>query len=171
MRIRCREPIAFGVDRPSSEQPWFPFHDRVDKSRALPIVCASGRGSLRIRRLIALILSKELIVLLDGKTLIVTGGNSGIGEAIVLAAAAEGANIVIDYVANPDETTTLIDKVEAAGGHAVGIDADVSKPGDIHKMIEAAGHRRSVGSTSSSITRGWRRAPRFSTRTRSSTTT
>jgi len=77
-------------------------------------------------------------VLLAGKTLIVTGGNSGIGEAIVLAAAAEGANIVIDYVANPDETTTLIGKVEAAGGKAVGIDADVSKPDDIHKMIEQA---------------------------------
>ena len=74
----------------------------------------------------------------DGKTIIVTGGNSGIGEAIVLAAAAEGANIVIDYVANPDETTTIIDKVEAAGGHAVGIDADVSKPADLHKLVEAA---------------------------------
>ena len=77
-------------------------------------------------------------MLLDGKTIIVTGGNSGIGEAIVLAAAAEGANIVIDYVANPDETTTIIDKVEAAGGHAVGIDADVSKPADLHKLVEAA---------------------------------
>jgi glucose 1-dehydrogenase len=77
-------------------------------------------------------------VLLDGKTIIVTGGNSGIGEAIVLAAAAEGANIVIDYIANPSETTTIIDKVEAAGGHAVGVDADVSKPIDLRKMVEAA---------------------------------
>jgi glucose 1-dehydrogenase len=77
-------------------------------------------------------------VLLDGKTIIVTGGNSGIGEAIVLAVAAEGANIVIDYVANPDETTTIIDKIEAAGGKAVGVDADVSKPMDLHKMVEAA---------------------------------
>ena len=77
-------------------------------------------------------------MLLDGKTIIVTGGNSGIGEAIVLAAAAEGANIVIDYVANPDETTTIIDRVEAAGGHAVGIDADVSKPVDLRRLVEAA---------------------------------
>jgi len=77
-------------------------------------------------------------VLLDGKTIIVTGGNSGIGEAIVLEAAAEGANIVIDYVANPNETVTIIDKVEAAGGHAVGVDADVSKPIDLHRMVETA---------------------------------
>lgn len=75
---------------------------------------------------------------LDGKTIIVTGGNSGIGEAIVLAAAAEGANVVIDYVANPNETTDVIAKIEAAGGHAVGVDADVSKPDDLHKMIDAA---------------------------------
>lgn len=77
-------------------------------------------------------------MLLDGKTIIVTGGNSGIGEAIVLAAAAEGANIVIDYVANPAETTTLIDKIVAAGGHAVGVDADVSRPEDLHRMVAAA---------------------------------
>jgi len=65
-------------------------------------------------------------VLLKGTTIVVTGGNSGIGAAIVLAAAAEGANIVIDYAAHPDDTDTLIDKVAAAGGHAVGVRADVS---------------------------------------------
>ena len=38
---------------------------------------------------------------LEGKVAIVTGGNSGIGKAIALALAADGANIVIDYVAEP----------------------------------------------------------------------
>ena len=77
-------------------------------------------------------------MLLAGKTLVVTGGNSGIGEAIVLAAAAEGANVVIDYVAHPEETTELIAKVEAAGGHAVGVQADVSKSADLHTMVQTA---------------------------------
>ena len=77
-------------------------------------------------------------MLLDGKTIVVTGGNSGIGEAIVLAMAAEGANVVIDYVAHPEETTTLIDRIEASGGHAVGVDADVSKPADLHTMVKTA---------------------------------
>ncbi|MHB1171825.1 MAG: glucose 1-dehydrogenase [Lacisediminihabitans sp.] len=77
-------------------------------------------------------------MLLDGKTIIVTGGNSGIGEAIVVAAAAEGANIVIDYVANPQETTDIIAKIEAAGGRAVGVQADVSKAADLHNMVATA---------------------------------
>ncbi len=47
-------------------------------------------------------------MLLEGNTIIVTEGNSGIGEAIVLAAASEGANIVIDYVTNKESTTSRI---------------------------------------------------------------
>ena len=77
-------------------------------------------------------------MLLQGKSVVVTGGNSGIGEAIVLAAAAEGANVVIDYVAHPEETTALIAKVEAAGGHAVGVQADVSQAADLHRMVATA---------------------------------
>ena len=77
-------------------------------------------------------------MLLQGKSVVVTGGNSGIGEAIVLAAAAEGANVVIDYVAHPEETTELIGKVEAAGGHAVGVQADVSQSADLHRMVQTA---------------------------------
>ena len=77
-------------------------------------------------------------MLLQGKSIVVTGGNSGIGEAIVLAAAAEGANVVIDYVAHPEETTALIAKVETAGGHAVGVQADVSQSADLHKMVQTA---------------------------------
>ena len=77
-------------------------------------------------------------MLLSGKTMVVTGGNSGIGEAIVLAAAAEGANVVIDYVTHPEETTAAIEKIEAAGGHAVGVQADVSKAADLHAMVKTA---------------------------------
>ena len=77
-------------------------------------------------------------MLLEGKTIIVTGGNSGIGEAIVIAAAAAGANVVVDYVAHPDATTDLLAKITAEGGHAVGVDADVSKLDDLHTMIDLA---------------------------------
>ncbi|UFU13578.1 glucose 1-dehydrogenase [Curtobacterium sp. C1] len=77
-------------------------------------------------------------MLLEGKTIVVTGGNSGIGEQICLAAAAEGANIVIDYVAHPEETESLIDRIEHAGGHAVGVDADITRADGLHRMVQKA---------------------------------
>jgi glucose 1-dehydrogenase len=77
-------------------------------------------------------------MLLEGKTMVVTGGNSGIGEAIVLAAAREGANVVIDYVVHPEETSEVIARIEAAGGQAVGVQADVRKVSDLHRMVQIA---------------------------------
>ncbi|OEI67752.1 sugar dehydrogenase [Curtobacterium sp. ER1/6] len=77
-------------------------------------------------------------MLLEGKTIVVTGGNSGIGEQICLAAAAEGANIVIDYVAHPEATDSLIARIEQAGGHAVGVDADITSAADLHRMVQKA---------------------------------
>jgi NAD(P)-dependent dehydrogenase (short-subunit alcohol dehydrogenase family) len=46
-------------------------------------------------------------VSLHGKVAIVTGGNSGIGKAVALALAEQGANVAIDYVVDPDATERL----------------------------------------------------------------
>src|SRR6476619_2371310 len=75
---------------------------------------------------------------LEGKVAIVTGGNSGIGKSIVLALAAEGANIVIDYVANEQATEDLERQVAALGDKSIGVDADVSKVADLNRLIAAA---------------------------------
>jgi glucose 1-dehydrogenase len=75
---------------------------------------------------------------LHGKVAIVTGGNSGIGKAIVLALAEEGANIVIDYVADEQATEELEQRVIALGDKAIGVEADVSKVEDLQRLIDSA---------------------------------
>ena len=75
---------------------------------------------------------------LKNKVAVVTGGNSGIGMAIVLELAKQGANIVIDYVAHPEATESLEKQVTALGDQAIGVDADVSKVADLQKLINAA---------------------------------
>ena len=75
---------------------------------------------------------------LKDKVAIVTGGNSGIGMAIVLALAEEGATIVIDYVAHPEATEELEQRVHALGDKAIGVEADVSKVADLQRLIDSA---------------------------------
>ncbi|MDQ0374081.1 glucose 1-dehydrogenase [Cellulomonas humilata] len=72
---------------------------------------------------------------LHGKVAIVTGGNSGIGKAVVLALAEAGANIVIDFVAHPEATEALEQQVHALGDQAIGVDADVSKVADLERLV------------------------------------
>jgi glucose 1-dehydrogenase len=78
------------------------------------------------------------MALLEGKTIVVTGGNSGIGAAIVRRAAQEKANVVIDYVAHPEETDKMIAEIEQEGGRAVGVQADVSRSEGLEAMVAAA---------------------------------
>ena len=77
-------------------------------------------------------------MVLKGKSIVVTGGNSGIGKAIVLAAAAEGANVIVDYRMHPDYAAEVIAAAGRAGSRAVGVEADVSRTEDLHRIIRAA---------------------------------
>jgi glucose 1-dehydrogenase len=74
---------------------------------------------------------------LKGKVAIVTGGNSGIGMAIVLELARQGASLAIDYVSHPEATEALEKQVAALGDQVIGIEADVSKVADLQRLIDS----------------------------------
>jgi glucose 1-dehydrogenase len=78
---------------------------------------------------------------LENKVAIVTGGNSGIGQAIVLELARQGASIVIDYLVHPEATETLEQQITQLGGQSIGVQADVSKLADLQRLVDAAASR------------------------------
>ena len=75
---------------------------------------------------------------LSNKVAIVTGGASGIGRAISLSLAKHGANVVINYNRSADKANALVAEIEAFGGKAVAVRADVSQYQDAEKLMQTA---------------------------------
>ncbi len=74
---------------------------------------------------------------LDGKRALVTGGNSGIGEAVVLALAEAGAKVAVNYVGHPEAAEALVQKIKSQKGEALALLADVSDPQAVTGMFAA----------------------------------
>jgi len=72
---------------------------------------------------------------LRGQCALVTGANSGIGEAIAKAFAAEGAQVVVNYVTNPNEAERVVAEIREKNGTALALYADVSKEEDVKNML------------------------------------
>src|SRR4051812_48459539 len=80
---------------------------------------------------------------LKGKNVLVTGGSSGIGQAIAVRFAEYGANVAINYLTTPDEAAdtedqvhTCLAKVQQEGVQDLLVQGDVSKEADVVRMVE-----------------------------------
>ncbi len=72
---------------------------------------------------------------LKGKGAIVTGGSLGIGSAIALGLAREGANVAVNYRSHDDEAKAVVAEIEEMGCKGLAVKADVSSYADAEAMV------------------------------------
>jgi 3-oxoacyl-[acyl-carrier protein] reductase len=72
---------------------------------------------------------------LKNKVAIVTGGARDIGRAVSVKLASEGARVVVNYFSNPDHAKQTIKEIEAAGGEAIMVAGDMTRPEDVENLV------------------------------------
>ncbi|HEY2801208.1 MAG TPA: glucose 1-dehydrogenase [Chthoniobacterales bacterium] len=72
---------------------------------------------------------------LQNQKALVTGANSGIGEACALALGAAGAAVVVNYVAGPEEAERVVGVIRDGGSEAIAVKADVSNEAEVQAMF------------------------------------
>ncbi len=74
----------------------------------------------------------------SGKVAVVTGASKGIGAAIALELASDGAAVIVNYASSGEQAENVIAKIKSQGGKAKAVHADVSKPAEAKRLIDAA---------------------------------
>ena len=75
---------------------------------------------------------------LKNKVALVTGSSRGVGRAVTLGFAAEGAKVVVNYTSNEKAANEVVKAVQALGSEAVAVKADVAKKEEVDKLVGAA---------------------------------
>lgn len=76
--------------------------------------------------------------LLANQRAVVTGGSSGIGEAVVRALANAGASVIVNYHSHQESAERIVNDIRERGGVAIAVEADVSKPEGCARLFDAA---------------------------------
>lgn len=74
---------------------------------------------------------------LRGQVALITGASRGIGRAIALALATEGANVVVNYASSSQAAQELVAEITKAGGNAIALQADVSKADQVDALVNS----------------------------------
>ena len=72
---------------------------------------------------------------LTGKVAVVTGASKGIGAGIAKGMAAAGASVVVNYSSSKEGADKVVAEIEAAGGKAIAVQGDMSKPEDVKQLF------------------------------------
>jgi len=75
---------------------------------------------------------------LEGKVAIVTGSSRGIGKAIALLFAKEGAKVVVNYIISKENADVVVNEIKTIGSFAIAVKADVSKQDSVKRLFEEA---------------------------------
>jgi len=75
---------------------------------------------------------------LDGKTAIVTGASRGIGRAIALQLASEGANVVVNFSGSEQKASQVVEEIQNLGSQAIAVQANISDSDSVQQLMNAA---------------------------------
>src|SRR5262245_9524144 len=73
---------------------------------------------------------------MKGQTALVTGASRGLGRAIAVRLAREGAAVCVNFVSNETEAGAVVEEIQSAGGRALAVRADVGDPVEVRRMVE-----------------------------------
>ncbi|AEV18692.1 3-oxoacyl-[acyl-carrier-protein] reductase [Geobacillus thermoleovorans CCB_US3_UF5] len=74
--------------------------------------------------------------MLEGKIALVTGASRGIGRAVALELARQGANVAVNYAGNEAKANEVVEAIRSLGREAIAVQADVARAEDVERMVK-----------------------------------